>query len=614
MLPNDSSALIGRTIAGKFVVESVIAVGGIGTVYRARQLALDRIVAIKVLHDEIARQEKFIERFKREARAASRLDHPNSVRVLDFGQEGDSLLYLAMEYVQGSTLYEVIQKDWPFDDRRIVDILSQVLAAVGVAHDMGVIHRDLKPENIIIIRGRSDEGDSAELAKVCDFGIATLGTPVSESGGERTEGPRVTSRGFIIGTPEYMSPEQVMGEEADQRSDIYAMGVILYQLLAGRVPFEGQTPYAVAVKHVAESPLPPSSFASVNPALEAICLTAMSKDPDGRFANAREMRTALRAVVGSTTMAVAVAVPSTEIPALAPRLSDPAPAASYSAVSATTLIRRRRLSLFGGMALACALILAFAITTRFRSYRASRVAVPGLLPTTRPQPLPAPLATATPTAAPATIAAPETHPAEERRESSLAHREASATAPAAQKWTRTARVRPIGPRGGSRPHRTTEPLETEGVVASPPVASSPIKGTEAPSQAPTTTPTPPAPAVTVPVARPTVDIAHANVSIVGVATTSGVAGSQIRAVISRIPILGCYRDALRSRGAPATGTATLHLAIDVGGYVTAASLQGALFLPAMKGCVERAVRAARVKDVDTGEASVDVTLNFVSTP
>ena len=199
MLPNDSSALIGRTIAGKFVVESVIAVGGIGTVYRARQLALDRTVAIKVLHAEIAREEKFIERFKREARAASRLDHPNSVRVLDFGQEGDSLLYLAMEYVEGRTLYDVIQKDWPLADKRVVDIMSQVLAAVGVAHDMEVIHRDLKPENIMIIRGTSDEGEHAELAKVCDFGIATLGTMVRDGEATRDRGasgnePRIHHR------------------------------------------------------------------------------------------------------------------------------------------------------------------------------------------------------------------------------------------------------------------------------------------------------------------------------------------------------------------------------------------------------------------------------------
>ena len=151
--------------------------GGIGTVYRARQLGLDRMVALKLLREEFARDEDFLERFKREARAASRLDHPNSVRVLDFGAaRRRSLLYLAMEYVEGRTLYEVIQQDAPLPEARIVDILSQVLAAVGVAHDMGVVHRDLKPENIMIIRGTSDEGEHAELVKVLDFGIASLGS------------------------------------------------------------------------------------------------------------------------------------------------------------------------------------------------------------------------------------------------------------------------------------------------------------------------------------------------------------------------------------------------------------------------------------------------------
>src|SRR5215471_18163691 len=151
MSANDSSALIGRTIAGKFIVEAVIAAGGSGTVYKARQLALDRTVALKVLRDEVARDRDFIERFKREARAASRLDHPNSVRVLDFGQHEGSL-YLAMEYVEGRTLYQIIQEERPLAVERIVDLLSQVLAALSVAHDMQVIHRDLKPENIMIIK------------------------------------------------------------------------------------------------------------------------------------------------------------------------------------------------------------------------------------------------------------------------------------------------------------------------------------------------------------------------------------------------------------------------------------------------------------------------------
>src|SRR5882724_203167 len=221
MSDNHGATLVGKTIAGKFVIETVIAVGGIGTVYRARQLGLDRRVALKLLRAEFARDEDFIERFKREARAASRLEHPNSVRVLDFGQH-EGALYLAMEYVEGRTLYQVIQDDFPMSEERTVDIMSQVLAAVGVAHDMGVVHRDLKPENIMIIRGTSDEGEHAELVKVLDFGIASLGAVARGVEGGEAEGPRMTKRGLLVGTPEYMAPEQAGGEPADRRSDIYS--------------------------------------------------------------------------------------------------------------------------------------------------------------------------------------------------------------------------------------------------------------------------------------------------------------------------------------------------------------------------------------------------------
>src|SRR5262245_15748278 len=154
------SQLVGRSIAGKFVVEALIASGGAGTVYRARQLALDRIVALKVLRQDVAADRHFVERFKREARAASRLDHPNSVRVFDVGPIGDSLLYLAMEYVEGRTLHDVIAAEWPLGDTRVVDIMSQVLSAIGVAHEMEVIHRDLKPDNIMIIRATGDDGEA----------------------------------------------------------------------------------------------------------------------------------------------------------------------------------------------------------------------------------------------------------------------------------------------------------------------------------------------------------------------------------------------------------------------------------------------------------------------
>src|SRR5262252_1985304 len=301
------AALVGHSIAGKFVIEALVATGGAGTVYRARQLALDRIVALKVLRQDIARDVHFIERFKREARAASRLDHPNSVRVFDFGHVDESLLYLAMEFVEGRTLHQVITEEWPLGDARIVDIMSQVLSAVAVAHEMGVIHRDLKPDNIMIIRTTSDDGEATELAKVCDFGIATLGAVQRDGAGGRSAGPWVTMDGSLVGTPGYMSPEQARGEPAGRRSDIYSAGVILYHMLAGRPPFEGESAYFVSMKHITDAPEPPSSHAAVNPELEAVCLRALSKSPADRFGGAREMRAALRTALARTTPAGAKA-------------------------------------------------------------------------------------------------------------------------------------------------------------------------------------------------------------------------------------------------------------------------------------------------------------------
>ena len=229
-----SRALLGRTIAGKFLIESYLGGGAMGAVYKARQVALDKDVAIKVLHGEHAGDAMFAARFQREAKAASKLDHPNSMRVLDFGQEPDGLLYIAMELLPGRDLFHVILEDWPITAERAADIVTQALAALAVAHDMGIVHRDLKPENIMLMSGTDDEGRPRDVVKVCDFGIAKISDPRSYRSGEGMKdsaGP-VTTTGFLVGTPEYMSPEQGRGEKLGAASDLYAVGVILYQLLA----------------------------------------------------------------------------------------------------------------------------------------------------------------------------------------------------------------------------------------------------------------------------------------------------------------------------------------------------------------------------------------------
>ncbi len=290
-------ALLGRTIAGKFAIESFIGSGAMGQVYRARQVALDKTVAVKVLHSELASDETFARRFQREAQAASKLDHPNSMRVIDFGQEPDGLLYIAMEYLDGRDLLRVILDEWPLSGGRIANIIMQALAALAVAHDQGIVHRDLKPENIMILRGTDDEGHPTDIVKVCDFGIAKITARTTKDTGGGVKGA-LTTQGLVVGTPEYMSPEQGKGEALDPRSDLYSTGVILFQLLTGRVPFEAESALGVVLKHVTEEPPPPSS---INPAidlrLEAICLKAMRKPKGERYQSAREMRGALRRVL-----------------------------------------------------------------------------------------------------------------------------------------------------------------------------------------------------------------------------------------------------------------------------------------------------------------------------
>jgi serine/threonine protein kinase len=294
----EDAQLIGRTLASKYTIESVIGTGSMGTIYRARQIALDKWVSIKILHQELAEQRNFVERFKLEAFSASRLEHPNSLRVLDFGEDGN-LLYLVMEYVEADDLLTIMQREWPFHEARIVQIMSQALAGLAKAHEAGIVHRDIKPENILILRGTDDEGNATDIVKVCDFGIAKMAGPSAPQ--SRPFAHHLTTEGLVVGTPDYMSPEQARGDGVDGRSDLYSMGVVLYHLLSGRAPFIADTPFGIAIQHVSEHPPPPSRHrAAVNPHLESICLRAMNKRPEDRFQTAREMRRALLASLASS--------------------------------------------------------------------------------------------------------------------------------------------------------------------------------------------------------------------------------------------------------------------------------------------------------------------------
>jgi serine/threonine-protein kinase len=265
-----AEALVGATLAGAYFLNALIGRGGMGDVYRATDVARDRTVVVKVLRRGAAADAGAVARFHREARAVARLSHPNSVALIDSGETETGTLYMVMELVPGATLAQVLSAAGPLGAARAVAIGAQVLAALAEAHGLGIIHRDLKPANVMV-----DPRDGADRVKVLDFGIATIADGDVES--------RLTQQGTVFGTPAYMSPEQIRGEPLDPRSDLYSVGVILHEILTGRLPFEAETPLGLAARHLHDPP--PSLSAAgvrVDPALEALVLSALAKRREER--------------------------------------------------------------------------------------------------------------------------------------------------------------------------------------------------------------------------------------------------------------------------------------------------------------------------------------------
>ena len=306
----------GQPFDGRYRVLGRLGVGGMATVYLAEDSSLGRKVALKVMAERYAEDGEFVERFRREAQAAARLNHPNIIAVYDRG-EANGRPYIAMEYLQGRTLKQVIQKDGPLPAERAIAIAMQVLAGLRYAHEHGVVHRDVKPHNVLV-------GDDGRI-KVTDFGIAHAGDP------------QMTEVGSIVGTAQYLSPEQARGRSVGPQTDIYSLGVVLYEMLAGRVPFEGDSSVAIAMQHVSDEPPPLRSLAPLVPeSLALVVAHAMLKDPTQRYSSADEFAADLdrvrRGLVPVAATALMAAVPSgpTEFvpPAEATRIAprhDPTP-------------------------------------------------------------------------------------------------------------------------------------------------------------------------------------------------------------------------------------------------------------------------------------------------
>jgi serine/threonine-protein kinase len=289
-----------RTIAGKYKLISRIGAGGAGAVYRAEHLSLGRDVAVKVLHAQNRGHDQFVRRFKAEARAASLLDHPNVTRVMDFGEEPDGLLYLVMEYVAGQSMEQAILANGKLAQARVVDIGIQACGALIRAHAAKIIHRDIKPENILLVPHVDDDSKEVDLVKVCDFGMAKLKDP-------NVIGEDITLGGMICGSPAYMSPEQARGLELDPRTDIYSLGITLYEGVTGKLPFTAHTIVELLMKHSEEPPTPPSKLVpGIDPVLEDVILRALAKDPKDRHESARVMRLELRAVAEQLLEALSV--------------------------------------------------------------------------------------------------------------------------------------------------------------------------------------------------------------------------------------------------------------------------------------------------------------------
>ena len=314
----------GTVVNNRYSIVRPLGDGGMARVYLAHDEVLDRDVALKVLWEYFASDEEFVDRFKREARSAASLSHPNIVQVYDRGETENGTAYMAMEYVPGGTLKERISREGPLSPAGAAGMAIQISEALAAAHERGVIHRDIKPHNVLL----SESGE----AKVTDFGIARAAAATT-----------ATRTGRVLGTAGYMSPEQALGERVDLRSDLYSLGVVLFEMLTGRLPFRGESPITVSMKHVNEAPPPPNEIRPELPeGVNALVLKLLAKNPDDRYADAWDLIEDLRKVRSGIPLAVAAPAAMPERQASAARQEAQIPPPNRRTPRPATLGRRRR--------------------------------------------------------------------------------------------------------------------------------------------------------------------------------------------------------------------------------------------------------------------------------